>query len=114
MFRELSWPADECDGTPRELQKRLKIWIVSPDTSPWFRFYQFVELLPQLAAISRSGSELSKLITMALNRTLEQHGSTYRLISEKLAPITNEQEAAEVQAATSAPERFAPAREHIN
>jgi hypothetical protein len=108
LFMLLGWPVDEVSDNTYTMTRRVKDWLLA-DELAWYDFYKFVETLPPVAA--QNGD--SQAVVKALNESLEQEGSPFRFVGGELAPITEEQELAEVRAAIAAAGRFALAREHI-
>lgn len=98
-------PIDDFPIHAFQYKDRLKKFILNAD---WHTVYDFVEWISSWGAGKRnwqagySEFDNAAAFRRATNSVLERENSAYRFVGSQLAPITNEDELAEVQTAASA------------
>lgn len=100
LYREIGFPVDEVHsfGSARA---RIKEWFFQ-QTLPWYSVFNLMEFCVQNSAhVCTDPRERAAILPVAINRTLEEHNSGYRVIGDTLAPITNAEEMDAVQEAAS-------------
>ncbi|MCK4250408.1 hypothetical protein KAX97_03120 [candidate division WOR-3 bacterium] len=93
------------------LYKVMKI-KESYDKLKWFEIYDFVEYC--LEFIPKPTLKPKEVIVYDINKIFEDEKAYYRIINEKVRPITSEEEIKEIEKALNIHDKFAPVQEHLS
>jgi hypothetical protein len=102
-------PVDSFDGgqDSQRIFTILGSWYF--DTAQWHEKYDFVEFVVEYLLERSDG----KFDISFLNRILEKEKSAYRVIDNKITPITSEQEIQEIELALELSDKWSPVSIHL-
>lgn len=80
-------------------------------TIPWYKVYNFIEFF--MENIPDEAKDSEKIIINEINQILEEEKVPYRIVSDKVTPLTSKEEIEEVENALNQQGQFAPIKYHL-